>query len=93
MARREGLTEELARCVGDYESEQFTPAERVAIRYAELLAANHKAIDEELFAELGEHFTEEQILELGWAAAAFIGFGRLIDSYGCLPEAHAASAR
>ena len=89
MARREGLTEELARCVNDYESDRFTPRERVAVRYAELLAANHKAIDEDLFAELGCHFSEEQILELGWAAAAFIGFGRLIDTFGCMPEAHA----
>lgn len=85
MAREEGVTEALAQCVDDYDNGRFTDAERVAIRYAELLAANHHLLDEAFFAELGCHYTEEQILELAWAAAAFIGFGRLIASFGCRP--------
>ena len=73
--------------VSDYEDADFTAAEKVAIRYAELLAANHTAIDQELFDELLQHYTERQILELGWAAASFIGFGRLIHTFGCRPLA------
>ncbi len=63
----------------------FTEAEKVAIRYAELLAANHTAIDQPLIDELLQHYTEGQVLELGWAAAAYIGFGRLIHTFGCRP--------
>ncbi len=86
MARAEGLTEDLVACVSDYDSDRFTLAEQVAIRYAELLAANHTAIDDALFAELQQHFSEEQILELGWAAVSFIGFGRLIHTFDCKPD-------
>ncbi|MHB8573840.1 MAG: carboxymuconolactone decarboxylase family protein [Dehalococcoidia bacterium] len=63
----------------------MTAAERLAVRYAELLAANHTAIDQALIDELLAHYTERQLLELGWAAAAFIGFGRLIHTFGCRP--------
>lgn len=86
MAREEGVTEELATSVSDYDSDLYTPAEQAAIRYGELLAANHTAIDAGTFADLGQYFTEEQILELAWSSAAFIGYGRLIHSFGCLPE-------
>ena len=57
----------------------------MAIRYAELLAANHTAIDQAMIDELLRHYTEQQVLELGWAAASFIGFGRLIHTFGCRP--------
>ena len=54
-----------------------------------LLVRDGAELYAQVFAELGRHFSEEQILELGWAAAAFVGFGRLIDTFGCVPEAHA----
>lgn len=73
-------------CIDSYDSADFTDAEKAAIRYAELLAANHTAIDETAFAELLEHFSEAQILELGWSAAAFIAYGRLIHTFGCRPS-------
>ena len=57
------------------------------MRFAELLAANHTAVDQEEIDNLLCHYTERQILELGWAAAAFIGFGRLIHVFGCRPLA------
>lgn len=73
-------------CIGDYDdSAAFTDAEKAAIRYAELLAANHTAIDQDTVDGLLEHYSEQQILEMGWSAAAFIGFGRLIHTFGCRP--------
>jgi alkylhydroperoxidase family enzyme len=86
LARNEGVTEELVSHVSDYESDLFAPPERAAIQYAELLAANHTAIDAGTFIELGQFFTEEQILELAWAAVSFIAYGRLIHSFGCTPK-------
>ena len=35
--------------------------------------------------ELLAHYDERQVLELGWAAASFIGFGRLIHAFDCRP--------
>ena len=48
----------------------------------DLLALNHQSIDDQVLDGLRHHFTEPQIVELGWAAAAFIGFGRLIHVFG-----------
>ncbi len=47
---------------------------------------DHANIDGELFDELGQHFTEEQILEIGWAVVSYLGYGRLIHSFGLKPS-------
>ena len=47
---------------------------------------DHANIDGELFEELGEHYTEEQILEIGWAVVSYLGYGRLIHSFGLKPS-------
>lgn len=52
------------------------------MRFAELLAVDHRSIDEAVLGELGRHYTEEQIVEIGWAAGSFIAFGRLIHVFG-----------
>jgi hypothetical protein len=43
----------------------MTPAEVVAVRFALAFATDHLAIDDSDKAELREHFTPEQIVELG----------------------------
>lgn len=55
------------------------------MHYAERLVLDHQNIDHELFDELLEHYTEEQIVELGWAVVSYLGFGRLIHSFGLAP--------
>ena len=64
------------------ESKILTPREKVAVRYAEVLAGNHKQADEELFDELREHFTEAEIVDLGWRIVTFVGYGRFIYALG-----------
>ena len=66
-----------------YESSAaFTAAEKAAIRLADKMASDHTKIGEEVFAALREHYTEQQMLELAWRAAMFIGYGRLIVTLG-----------
>jgi AhpD family alkylhydroperoxidase len=55
----------------------LTDAEKVAIRFGELFATNHLAIDDALFDELRVHFTEGQIMELAMNVSLFVGVGRL----------------
>ncbi len=86
------MTEEEIARVRDYAAGGFSEAEQAAVRFAELLAANHTAIDQAEIDNLLRHYTERQILELGWAAAAFIGFGRLIHAFGCRPLPQSATA-
>jgi len=66
------LTEELIDDgIDHYEtSAAFTDAEKMALRYSELMATEPEKIDEAFYADLARHYTGEEIVELG----AFIGF-------------------
>ncbi len=73
-----GLNEDLVCSLEKpYDSPDLSAAEKVAIRYGELFATNHLAIDDALFDELREHFTEGQIMELALNVSLFVGVGRL----------------
>jgi hypothetical protein len=52
------------------ESERFTAAEKLALRYSELMSVNPDAVDAAFFDELRKHYSDGEIVELG----AFIGF-------------------
>jgi hypothetical protein len=52
------------------ESGRFTAAEKVALRYSELMSVNPDAVDAAFFDELRKHYSDDEIVELG----AFIGF-------------------
>jgi alkylhydroperoxidase family enzyme len=64
------------------ESKLLTDREKAAVHYAEVLAGNHKQAGPELFDELREHFTEGEIVDLGWRIVTFVGYGRLIYTLG-----------
>jgi AhpD family alkylhydroperoxidase len=68
------------------EAENLSPAEKAAIRYGELMATDHLAINDQVHAELREHFSEAQIVELGMTVAFFVGFGRLAATYHMVEE-------
>ncbi len=68
------------------EADNLTPAEKAAIRYGELMATDHLAIGDATYAELREHFSEAQIVELGMTVAFFVGFGRLAATWHMVEE-------
>ncbi len=68
------------------EAENLTAAEKVAIRYGELMATDHLAIDDAMYADLRAHFSEAQIVELGMTVAFFVGFGRLAATWHMVEE-------
>lgn len=77
------MTEELIAEVAHYQtSTRLTPREKAAIRYAEVLAGDHRLSSEELFDDLRQHFTEAEIVDLGWRIVTFIGYGRFIYALG-----------
>jgi alkylhydroperoxidase family enzyme len=83
----DGLTEDLVCSLEKpYEATDLTEAERAAIRYGELLATDHLAIDDAVYDELRRHFTEEQIVELGAYCAFCVGFGRLGATWNMIEE-------
>ena len=71
------------------EAPDLSPAERIALRYADLLANNHLAIDEAFYEQLKVHFSDKALVELGTVCAICIGFGRLSATWDMtedLPE-------
>ena len=68
------------------EAENLSAAEKAAIRYGELMATDHLAIDDGVYDELRRHFTEAQIVELGMTVAFFVGFGRLAATWHMVEE-------
>ena len=59
-------------------SDLFSPAEKVALRFAEVMAGDHQSVSEDLSVALREHYTEPEIMALGWRMAIFVGYGRLV---------------
>jgi hypothetical protein len=51
-------------------SEHFSAAEKIALRYSELMSVDPDAVDAAFFDELRKHYSNEEIVELG----TFIGF-------------------
>jgi alkylhydroperoxidase family enzyme len=59
------------------DSDDLTAAEKAAIAFADTFATDHLAITDELFASLYDHFTTQQVMELCFQVATFVGYGRM----------------
>jgi AhpD family alkylhydroperoxidase len=87
----DGLTED-AVCSLEQPSDadDLSPAERSAVRFADLFATDHLSIDDAVYDDLRCHFTEDQLVELGVHCAYALGMGRLTATWDVtddLPEA------
>lgn len=71
-ARAAGLDEAtIAAGSGDYDDdERFTEAEKLALRFSDLMYLDPQALDKAFYDELKKHYSEAQIMELG----AFVAF-------------------
>jgi AhpD family alkylhydroperoxidase len=78
-ARKEGETEQRLYGLSAWrETPFYTARERAALEWAETLtqiAAHH--VSDELYARVGEHFTEEELVGLTLAVIAINGWNRL----------------
>ncbi len=71
-AKRNGLTEErIDEGIDNWRnSSEFSPAEKIALEYSELMQFAPEKIDPVFYARLGQYYSEAEIVELG----TFIGF-------------------
>lgn len=82
-ARQQGVTDELVTAVRqDPQGPLFDDREKAALRLADILAGDHKKASDELFDDLREHFTEGEIVTLGWRISIFVGYGRFCAALG-----------
>ena len=77
MARRHGWREDQIEHLADFANRSdFTPAEKAALRFAEVFTLDSNHVDDALFAELRSHFDEGEIVELSAAIGLFNYFNR-----------------
>ncbi len=80
MARRHGWTEDQIANLADFEKrDDFTAAEKAALRLAEIMTLNPHDFDDAKWAELRKHFDEGEIIELSAAIGLFNYFNRFND--------------
>ena len=93
VAKAEGLTENMVAQLLDYESStQFSEREKAALRYADAFKKGEHAIDsDEIFAQLHEHFSDEEIIELGLFCAETDGVGKFVRSLNVISWEEACS--
>jgi alkylhydroperoxidase family enzyme len=84
-ARHAGLTEDKVAAIHDEASPLLSPRERAAVRFAEKLAVDHHKVDEALWAELRQRFSESELIELAMHTTLFIGLGRFNEVIGLEP--------
>ena len=93
--KHDSITDEDVACLIAPGGSQLTEQERLAVKFLDLLSADHHAIDDEVYRELGEVFTAAQIIELGFTCANTMGVHRFIhtlDVYGTSPPVIAYNA-
>ncbi|MBM4440554.1 MAG: carboxymuconolactone decarboxylase family protein [Candidatus Rokubacteria bacterium] len=82
-----GVSEDLVAKLADYEASDLPERTKVALRYADRLTApTVTKMDEAFEAQLKQHFSEEQILDLGMTIAFASGWQRFIESVGIVPD-------
>jgi len=86
--KHDSITDEDVACLLAPGSSQLTVQERLAVEFLDLLSADHHAIDDDVYRELGKVFTAAQIVELGFTCASTMGLHRFIhtlDVFGTRP--------
>jgi alkylhydroperoxidase family enzyme len=86
--KHDSITDEDVACLLAPGSSALTEQERLAVEFLDLLSADHHAIDDDFYRELGQVFTAAQIIELGFTCANAMGLHRFIhtlDIFGTRP--------
>jgi uncharacterized peroxidase-related enzyme len=97
LARGLGWTDDQLAHLADWpEREDFTPAEKAALRLAETVTRDAHAVSDEQFAQLRSFYSEGEIVELLCAIGLFNYFNRFNNALqmeptkpgegGCAPE-------
>ncbi len=78
--KHDSITDEDVACLVAPGHSDLTEQERLAVEFLDLLSADHHAIDDETYRQLGKVFTAAQIVELGFTCANSMGLHRFIHT-------------
>ncbi len=77
MAKRHGWSEEQIAHLAEFETrEDFTAAEKAALRLAERMTSDSNRVSDEQWNELRQHYDEGEVIELAAAIGLFNYFNR-----------------
>ena len=82
----------VAAALSDLDQADLPAATVMALRLADVLTSDNPIVTPELQAEMREHFSDDQILELGSALAVASGWQRFIEAFGIRPDSWAPGA-
>ena len=82
----------VAAALTDLDQADLPAATVMALRLADVLTSDNPIVTPELQAEMREHFSNDQILELGSALAVASGWQRFIEAFGIRPDSWAPGA-
>lgn len=83
LAAAQGVTErEYDELIEFRTSDRFSDAEKAALRWAEAIAWDAGLADDELWAELHRHFSEPELVELGYFIGLTMGQQRFLKTLG-----------
>ena len=81
-----GATEDLVAKLADYEPSDLPERTKMALRFADRMTGEHPVIDPAFHAALRQHFTDDQILDLGMTLTFASGWQRFIEAFGIVPD-------
>jgi hypothetical protein len=70
----------------DYESSDLPERTKAALRLADAISIAPEIVDEDFYRRLREHFSDDQILDLGMSVAFFSGWQRFIEAFKIVPD-------
>lgn len=77
---QQGMDDDLYNSVNRYyEVDDFTTREKLAIEFGERFAIDNTTIDDEFWARMAEHFSDQEMLELTMVAGFCVGVGRALQ--------------
>lgn len=88
----QSMGEDLARKIEatwDPEDPVFTPRERAALEMASKFTDDYQSVTDEDVERWREHFSDEELVELGTFMALADGFGKLVEVLGLGDEDNA----
>jgi alkylhydroperoxidase family enzyme len=58
----------------------------MALRLADAISTAPEVVDEHFYGRLRQHFSDDQILDLGMTVAFFSGWQRFIEAFKIVPD-------
>jgi alkylhydroperoxidase family enzyme len=81
-----GATEDLVEKLADYERSDLPERTKAALRLADRLTGEDPQVDDAFYDALRQHFSDEQILDLGMTVTFASGWQRFIEAFGIVPD-------